>query len=88
MIDQSLAFESSRIDLKNKYAKEFQKAGLSSLTVAKYMQLEHRLDLLVDMENRFRASSFVDQVEQSTSGKAVERLIKNDALTLGALFKG
>ena len=50
MIDQSLAFESGRIDLKKKYAKEFQKAGLSSLTVAKYMQLEHRLDLLVDMK--------------------------------------
>jgi hypothetical protein len=28
MIDQSLNFESSRVDLKKKYAKEFQKAGL------------------------------------------------------------
>jgi hypothetical protein len=50
MIDQGLAFESSRTDLKRKYAKEFQKAGLSPLTVAKFMQLEHRLDLLVDMK--------------------------------------
>ena len=50
MIDQSLNFESSRTDLKKKYAKEFQKAGLSSLTVAKFIQLEHRLDLLIDLK--------------------------------------
>ena len=50
MIDQSLNFESQRIDVKKKYAKEFQKAGLSSLTVAKFLQLEHRLDLLVDLK--------------------------------------
>jgi hypothetical protein len=50
MIEQGLDFESRLIDVKKKYAKEFQKAGLSSLTVAKFMQLEHRLDLLVDMK--------------------------------------
>jgi hypothetical protein len=50
MIDQSIDFESRRTDVKKKYAKEFQKAGLSSLTVAKFLQLEHRLDLLVDMK--------------------------------------
>jgi hypothetical protein len=50
MIEQSLAFESGRTDVKKKYAKEFQKAGLSSLTVAKFIQLEHRLDLLIDVE--------------------------------------
>ena len=50
MIDQSLAFESERTDLKKKYAKEFQKAGLPSLTVAKFLQLEHRLDLLIDLK--------------------------------------
>jgi hypothetical protein len=50
MIDQSLAFESGRTELKKKYATELQKAGLSSLTVAKFMQLEHRLDLLVDLK--------------------------------------
>ncbi len=50
MIDQSLDFESRRIDVKKKYAKEFQKAGLSSLTVARFLQLEHRLDLLVDLK--------------------------------------
>jgi hypothetical protein len=50
MIDQSLKFESERIDIRKKYAKEFQKGGLSSLTIAKFLQLEHRLDLLVDLK--------------------------------------
>ena len=50
MIEQGLDFESRRTDIKKKYVKEFQKAGLSSLTVAKFLQLEHRLDLLVDLK--------------------------------------
>ena len=50
IIDQSLDFESRRTDVKKKYAKEFEKAGLSSLTLAKFLQLEHRLDLLVDLK--------------------------------------
>ncbi len=50
MIEKSLDFESRRMDVKKKYAKEFQKAGLSPLTVAKFLQLEHRLDLLVDLK--------------------------------------
>jgi len=50
MIDQGLDFESRRTEVKKKYAKEFQKAGLSSSTVAKFMQLEHRLDLVVEVE--------------------------------------
>jgi hypothetical protein len=50
MIEQSLDFESRRTDVKKKYAKEFQKAGLSSLTVAKFIQLERRLDLLIDIQ--------------------------------------
>jgi len=50
MIEQGLNFESRRTDVKKKYAKEFQKGGLSPLTVAKFLQLEHRLDLLVDMK--------------------------------------
>ena len=49
MIEQSLDFESRRTDAKRKCAKELQKAGLSSLTVAKFIQLEHRLDLIVDV---------------------------------------
>lgn len=50
MIEKSLDFESRRAEAKKKCAKELQKAGLSSLTVAKFIQLEHRLDLLVDVQ--------------------------------------
>jgi len=50
IIEQSIDFESRRTDVKKKYAREFQNAGLSSLTVAKFLQLEHRLDLLVDLK--------------------------------------
>ena len=50
MIEQSLDFESRRTDAKKKCAKELQKAGLSSLTVAKFIQLEHRLDLVIDVQ--------------------------------------
>jgi hypothetical protein len=50
MIDQSLEIESNRADLRKKYAKEFLKANISPLTVAKYLQLEHRLDLIVDLQ--------------------------------------
>ncbi|HTF64020.1 MAG TPA: hypothetical protein VK638_15155 [Edaphobacter sp.] len=50
MIDQSLDFESRRTDVTKKYAKEFEKAGLSPTTVARFLQLEHRLDLLVDLK--------------------------------------
>ena len=50
VIDQSLDFDSRRTDVKKKYSREFQKAGLSSLTLAKFLQLEHRLDLLVDLK--------------------------------------
>jgi len=49
LIDQGLDFESARLDVKKKYAKEFQKAGLSASTVARFMQLEHRLDLVVEV---------------------------------------
>lgn len=50
MLDKSLAFETSRTELKKKYAKTFQSAGLSAMTTAKFFQLEHRLDLLVDLK--------------------------------------
>ena len=50
MIDQALDFEAKRTQLKKKYANEFQKAGLSAMTTAKFLQLEHRLDLLVDLK--------------------------------------
>jgi hypothetical protein len=50
MISQALDFESRRTDVTKKYAKELQKAGISALTVARFIQLEHRLNLIVDVE--------------------------------------
>jgi uncharacterized membrane protein len=50
IIDQTIDLQSSRTELTRKYAKEFQKAGLSSVAVAKFLQFEHRLNLLVDLQ--------------------------------------
>jgi hypothetical protein len=50
MIAQSLDFESQRTEAKRKVAKELQKAGLSAITVAKFIQLEHRMDLIIDAQ--------------------------------------
>jgi hypothetical protein len=49
LIDKMLDFQSRRIKLRKDYAEKFQKAGLPSLTVARFMQLEHRLDLITDL---------------------------------------
>ena len=43
-------FEAARTDIKKEYAGEFEKAGLSPLTVAKFLQLERRMDLVIDVE--------------------------------------
>jgi len=50
IIDQSLKFEAARTNTKRDYVKEFENAGLSPLTVAKFMQLERRMDLVIDVE--------------------------------------
>jgi hypothetical protein len=49
LAERSFAFESRRTDLKKKYFKEFNKQ-LPATTVAKFFQLEHRLDLLTDLQ--------------------------------------
>jgi hypothetical protein len=49
MAQKSLELEARRADLKKKYFAEFSKV-LPGLTVAKFVQLEHRLDLLVDLK--------------------------------------
>jgi hypothetical protein len=61
LIDKMLSYQTQRVDLKKKYAKEFQKGGLSLLTVAKFLQLEHRLDLEADI---VIAASFPALVEK------------------------
>jgi hypothetical protein len=50
MLEKALDFDSKRTELKRAYANEFQKKGLSAMTTAKFFQLEHRLDMLVDIK--------------------------------------
>ena len=45
---QSFDFEAQRTELRRKYYQEFSQK-LSPATVTKFFQLEHRLDLLVDL---------------------------------------
>lgn len=49
MAVQSFELESRRADLKKRYFKEFNQQ-ISGVTCAKFFQLEHRLDLLVDLK--------------------------------------
>ena len=49
LAERSLELENRRAELKEKYFGEFNKV-LPGLTVAKFVQLEYRLDLLVDMK--------------------------------------
>ena len=67
MIDQSVDFDSRRAEARKKYAKEFLKAGLSPLTVARFIQLEHRLDLIVDVELAYELPMMLNK----PAGKAV-----------------
>jgi len=48
LAEKSLDLESRRADLRKRYFAEFSRV-LSGLTVAKFFQLEYRLDLLVDL---------------------------------------
>jgi len=48
LVKKALDLESRRNDLRRKYFSEFSKV-LPGLTVAKFFQLEHRLDVLVDL---------------------------------------
>ncbi len=49
LTDKMLAFEQRRLDIRKKYFKEFS-SKLSGRTVAKFFQLEHRFDLVIDLE--------------------------------------
>jgi len=49
MSKKAFDFESRRVDLRRKYFDEFNKK-LPATTVAKFFQLEHRLDLLMDVK--------------------------------------
>jgi len=49
MTEKSLELDSKQLDLKKKYYREFSEK-LSPTTVARFFQVEHRLDVLVDLK--------------------------------------
>jgi hypothetical protein len=49
LVQKSLVLESRRADLRSKYFDRFNQV-LPGLTIAKFFQLEHRLDLLTDLK--------------------------------------
>lgn len=67
LADKQFAFESQRIDLRRKYFREFNRQ-LPATTVAKFFQLEHRLDLLIDLKIASELPALL--VKPSTSAKA------------------
>jgi hypothetical protein len=48
MGDQELAFEAQRINVKKDYYKKFLKV-LPAVTVLRFFQLDHRMDLIIDV---------------------------------------
>lgn len=56
---KSFNLESARTDLRKKYFAEFSNV-LPALTVAKFFQLEHRLDLIVDLKLAAALPSLLD----------------------------
>jgi hypothetical protein len=54
------AFEQHRLDVKKKYCKEFS-SKLPGKTVTKFFQLEHRFDLVIDLELASRLPTVLDQ---------------------------
>jgi hypothetical protein len=64
LAEKSFNLESARTDLRKKYFVEFNKV-LPALTVAKFFQLEHRLDLIVDLK---LAASLPSLLESPAAG--------------------
>jgi hypothetical protein len=71
MTETALDVESKRVDLQKKYFKEFSKS-LSGTTVAKFFQLEHRLDLLTDLQVASALPPILGKSSTTSSGAAVK----------------
>ena len=67
LVEKSLGLESRRADLRTKYFERFSQA-LPGLTVAKFFQLEHRLDLLVDLKIASELPSLLVRSAATPSG--------------------
>jgi hypothetical protein len=66
LAEKSFDLESRRTDLRKKYFVEFNKV-LPALTVAKFYQLEHRLDLVVDVEIASELPSLLEKSPAASS---------------------
>lgn len=60
LVGRMLQFEQARLDVQKKYFKEFS-AKLSGQTVAKFFQLEHRMDLVIDLELAARLPALLEK---------------------------
>jgi hypothetical protein len=69
LAEKSFNLESARTDLRKKYFVEFNKV-LPALTVAKFFQLEHRLDLIVDLK---LAASLPSLLESPATGGSSQK---------------
>jgi len=69
LAEKSFDYESQRVDLKKKYFKEFTKQ-MSATTVARFFQLEHRLDLLMDLKI---ASELPPMLNKSAAGSTGQK---------------
>jgi hypothetical protein len=67
MAVQSFELESRRADLKKRYFKAFNQQ-ISGVTCAKFFQLEHRLDLLVDLKIASELPALLIKPSVSTAG--------------------
>ena len=63
----ALDLESRRADLRSRYFGEFNKV-LPGLTVAKFFQLEHRLDLLVDLKIASELPALLVRPSETSTG--------------------
>ncbi len=72
LAEKSFDLESRRTDLRKKYFVEFNKV-LPALTVAKFFQLEHRLDLVVDVEIASELPSLLEKGPADSSGNGQKK---------------
>jgi hypothetical protein len=68
LADKSFDLQLRLVDLRKKYFKEFNKQ-LPATTVARFFQLEHRLDLLIDLKLASVLPPLQKKAVQSTSSK-------------------
>ena len=71
MTETALDVESKRVELQKKYFKEFSKS-LPGTTVAKFFQLEHRLNLLIDLQLAAELPPILGKSSTASSGAAVK----------------